>query len=206
MNAYAPRTSEILTSLMAAQAATHSELLKEVSVGELIAALRNRAFGMSLILFGLPNILPIPGLPIICGLVLAILALQIAFGRETPWLPQGISARRISRSKLNGILSRALPWIKKIERFSRPRYAIATSALVRRVVGGTVFLLAILLIVMPIPWIGSMPQGVAIILFGLGIAERDGILIASGFVFSAIAALIGAGIAFALWYGANILF
>ncbi len=206
MNAFAPRTSEILTSLMAAQAATHSELLKEVSVGELIAALRNRAFGMSLILFGLPNILPIPGLPIICGLVLAILALQIAFGRETPWLPQGIAGRRISRSKLNGILTRALPWIKKIERFSRPRYAIATSAVVRRVVGGTVFLLAILLIVMPIPWIGSMPQGIAIILFGLGIAERDGILIASGFVFSALACLVGAGIAFVLWYGVNILF
>ena len=191
---------------MAAQAATHSEILKEVTVGELIAALRNRAFGMSLILFGLPNILPIPGLPIICGIVLAILALQIAFGRETPWLPQSIASRRISRSKLNSILTRAVPWIQKIERFSRPRYAIATSALVRRVVGTIVFLLSILLIILPIPWIGSMPEGVAIILFGLGIAERDGVLIACGFVFSAIAALIGAAIGFAIWYGANILF
>ncbi len=206
VTASAPRTSEILAGLVAAQTATHSDILAQVSVGELMAALRNRAFGLSLILFGMPNILPIPGLPVVFGLVLAILAAQIAFGREAPWLPRAIADRTVSRKALSGVIGRTLPWVRWIERFSRPRFPAAVSPLARRVVGATVFVLAFLLVVLPIPWIGSMPQGIAITLFGLGLAERDGFLIVAGYAFSGLAFLIGAAIGLAVWYGALLIF
>jgi hypothetical protein len=206
VTAYPPRTSEILAGLVAAQSASHQDILSKVTVGELMAALRNRAFGLSLIMFGMPNILPLPMLPVVFGTVLAIIALQIAFGRESPWLPGALSNRSVSRKALASVINRTLPWVRWIERVSRPRFPVVLSQVGRRAIGLTVFILALLLIVLPIPWIGSMPQGIAITLFGLGLAERDGFLVVAGYIFSGIAFVVGAAIGLAVWYGALLIF
>ncbi|MEI8145920.1 MAG: exopolysaccharide biosynthesis protein [Alphaproteobacteria bacterium] len=202
----APKTTAILAGIVAAQATSHRELLATVTVGELLSALGARAFGLTLILFGLPNLLPVPGLPILTGLVLALLALQILLGRNTLWLPSRLAAAQISRPTLANLVSRALPLIERAERFCRPRFAIAAGPTARRVVGGTVLLLAILLVIVPIPWIGSLPQGLSICALGLGLAERDGIVVIAGFALSAIAGLCAAGITYAIYAGALLIF
>jgi len=190
------KTSQILASLMSAQSSTHSEILATVTVGDLLAALRNRAFGISLILFGLPNLLPIPGLPIITGIVLVMLALQIVVGRDVPWLPDRIARTALPRAKLTAVMDRTLPLLASLEKVTRPRFRLAAGPAARRAVGLAVLVLAVLLIIVPIPWIGSMPQGLALCVFGLGLTERDGVLVAAGFLLAAIAAAIGAGIGY----------
>ncbi len=190
------KTSQILASLMSAQSSTHSEILATVTVGDLMAALRNRAFGLSLILFGLPNLLPIPGLPILTGIVLVVLALQIVVGRDVPWLPDRIARATLPRAKLTAVMDRTLPLLASIEKVTKPRFGLAAGPTARRAVGLAVLILAILLIVVPIPWIGSMPQGLALCVFGLGLTERDGVLVTAGFLLAAIATAIGAGIGY----------
>jgi hypothetical protein len=190
------KTSQILASLMSAQSSTHSDILATVTVGDLMAALRNRAFGLSLILFGLPNLLPIPGLPILTGMVLVVLALQIVVGRDVPWLPDRIARATLPRAKLTAVIDRTLPLLASIEKITKPRFGLAAGPAARRAVGLAVLVLAILLIIVPIPWIGSMPQGLALCVFGLGLTERDGILVVAGFLLAAIATAIGAGIGY----------
>ena len=187
---------------MAAQASSHSDILATVTIGDLLAALRNRAFGLSLILFGLPNLLPIPGLPIITGMVLVVLALQIMVGRDVPWLPDRIARTALSRAHLTAVMNRTLPLLTSIEKVTKPRFGVAAGPTARRAVGLAVLVLAILLVIVPIPWIGSMPQGLALCVFGLGLTERDGVLVIAGFLLAAIATAIGAGIGYTVLAGA----
>ncbi len=153
------KTSQIIASLMSAQTSSQAEVIGTLTVGDLMASLRTRAFGLSLILFGLPNLLPIPGLPILTGIILALLAVQIVLGRDVPWLPARIAGTTLPRERLNQVMARTLPLLRWIERVTKPRFALAAGPTARRVVGLTVLVLAVLLIILPIPWIGSMPQG-----------------------------------------------
>lgn len=200
------KTSQILAGLMAAQSSTHSEILPIVTVGDLLAALRNRAFGLSLVLFGLPNLLPIPGLPVLTGLVLVVIGMQIMLGRDMPWLPERIARASLPRASLSRVMARTLPILTSIEKLTKQRFALAAGPLAHRVVGFVVLILAMLLIVVPVPWIGSMPQGLALCIFGLGLTERDGVLVIAGFVLAAAATAIGAGIGYTVFAGAAALF
>jgi hypothetical protein len=196
------KTSQIIASLMAAQASSHAEVIGQLTVGDLMASLRTRAFGLSLILFGLPNLLPIPGLPILTGIILALLAIQIVVGRDVPWLPARIAGAKLPRERLNSVVARTLPLLRWIEQVTKPRFAVASGPTARRVVGLTVLVLAVLLIILPIPWIGSMPQGLALCVLGLGLTERDGVLVTAGFVLAAVATAVGAGIGYTVFAGA----
>ncbi|PTM52349.1 exopolysaccharide biosynthesis protein [Phreatobacter oligotrophus] len=196
------KTSQIIASLMSAQTSSHAEVIGNLTVGDLMASLRTRAFGLSLILFGLPNLLPIPGLPILTGIILALLAVQIVLGRDVPWLPARIAGATLPRERLNQVMARTLPLLRWIERVTKPRFALAAGPTARRVVGLTVLVLAVLLIILPIPWIGSMPQGLALCVLGLGLTERDGVLVTAGFVLAAVATAVGAGIGYTVFAGA----
>lgn len=200
------KTSQILAGLMAAQTSTHSDILATVTVGDLLAALRNRAFGLSLVLFGLPNLLPIPGLPVLTGLILVVIGMQIMLGRDMPWLPDRIARATLPRARLSRVMARTLPVLASIEKLTKPRFSLAAGPMARRVVGFAVLVLAVLLILVPVPWIGSMPQGLALCVFGLGLTERDGVLVIAGFILAAVATAIGAGIGYTVFAGAAALF
>jgi hypothetical protein len=179
-----PRTSDLLAGV----AAAHGE--GDVAIGALVEGLRNRAFGLSLLLFGIPNCLPLPpGVPVVCGGVLAFLGAQLMLGRSAPWLPRRLAERTIPASVLAAVVTRALPWVRRFERLSRPRLARLAGSTAHRIVGLVVMLLAGVLI-LPIPFLGNMPPGVAISILGLALVERDGLLVLAGFV----AALLGVGV------------
>jgi hypothetical protein len=75
-----------------------SDLTRErISVGDLLAALGDRALAALMFVFAIPNVLPAPpGTSAILGIPLLFLAAQITFGRR-PWLPVIISQRSIPR-------------------------------------------------------------------------------------------------------------
>ncbi|WP_245263186.1 exopolysaccharide biosynthesis protein [Azorhizobium doebereinerae] len=195
-----PRTSELLAAVLAA----HTE--PRVSVGDLIDALRNRAFGISFLLFGLPNCIPMPpGIPVICGIILALIGLQMAMGRQELWLPQALARRTFSRSVLETIITRSSSWIAWFERWSRPRMEVFAGPTARRVVGALVVLLGFVLL-LPIPFLGNMPPGIAVCILGLGLVERDGAVILGGFFATALGTLVAFGMTWAIWQGAVAIF
>ena len=58
-------------------------------MGDAVEVLRDRAFALLVVVLALPNCLPMPPpIPLVCGFLLAFVAIQIALGRSTPWLPR----------------------------------------------------------------------------------------------------------------------
>ncbi|SEP47605.1 Uncharacterized conserved protein [Methylobacterium sp. ap11] len=186
------RTSEILTVL----AAQDTERL---TVGEIVAVLRDRAFALLVVLLGLPNCLPMPPpIPLICGLLLALVAAQIAAGMSAPWLPRSLLGRSIARSDLQRAVSRAVPLLRRLERWSRPRLRVFENDIGMRTMGVLILALSLVLIVAA-PLVGQIPLGLAVTLVGLGLVERDGIVVAAGLGIGVLGVLLNLGFVYAVF-------
>ncbi|SEG15437.1 Uncharacterized conserved protein [Bosea lathyri] len=175
-------------------------------MGSIVAALKDRAYALLVVLLGLPNCLPMPPpIPLVCGLVLAFVAAQMLAGRTMPWLPQALLARSIGKPELTRAVARALPILLRLERFSQPRLTMLGGAFAIQVLGFVILVLALGLIVAA-PFIGQIPLGLAVCLVGLGLVERDGVIIIIGAVFGAIGLMLSAGFAYAIFSGIHGLF
>lgn len=176
-----PRSlSQLLTEIAADT--TH----ERVSIGDLLASLEDRALAALLLIFALPNVIPVPpGTSALLGAPLLFLTAQLAFGMK-PWLPQFITARSMSRDQFASLISRAAPWLSRAERLLRPRWSAWCRPPAEYLVG-LVCLLMSLIVFLPIP-LGNMLPALAICVMALGILERDGVWVLSG-LFTAIAAV-----------------
>ncbi len=166
----------------------------EVSVSELLQGLGDRAFGMALLLFALPNCIPSPFGPIF-GPPLVFFGVQMVLGRRAPWLPQSIARRRIGRASAIATVERGRPYLRWVERLCRPRLEAVTAPLGERLIGALVVVLAAL-IAIPFPFSNFVPA-VAIIVLAIGLIEEDGVAVLLGAVtgLAAIALVVSAAVA-----------
>lgn len=191
-----PRTSELLSAIVTAHSA------ERISLGELVHALRNRAFGLTMLLFGIPNVLPMPpGIPVICGVLLCLVGVQMLIGRDELWLPGWLAARTFSRDLLERVIGKALPWVQRFEGWSRPRYPNFAGPAARRGIGLMVVILGLELM-LPIPIVGNLPPGFAVCILGLGLVERDGAFIIAGTVATLLSMGVMGLLSWALFQGA----
>jgi hypothetical protein len=169
-------TSEILRSL--AEREGESAPLRDV-----ISAMGMRAHGIALILFALPDALPlpIPSLSAILGIPLVVIAGHLVLFGEGSGLPERVLAARIPRSALRTLARFGAPALRALELVSRPRL----SALLRyqRVVGLVCLYLALLLL-LPIPFV-NFPPALCLVVIALGLVQRDGVLVVIGVVLTA---------------------
>lgn len=188
------RTSDVLTVLASQEG-------ERLTVGDIVAVLRDRAFALLVVLLGLPNCLPMPPpIPLICGLLLLLVAVQIAAGMSAPWLPQMLLGRSIALSDVRRAVTRAVPILQRLERWSRPRVSVFETALGMRGMGIALLALALALIVAA-PIVGQIPLGLAVCLVGLGLVERDGLVVIGGLVIGLFGVAINAGFAYAVIAG-----
>lgn len=170
-----------------------------MTVADIVAALRDRAFALLVVLLGLPNCLPMPPpIPLVCGLLLALVALQIVAGRAAPWLPSALLKRSIPQEAVSRAVTRALPVLQRLERWSKPRIEFLESPVALRLIGLLIFTLALGLLVAA-PLIGQIPLGLAVCLVGLGLVERDGVLVMVGLVMGALGLAVNFGFAYAIF-------
>lgn len=192
LNAAEPgrRVSEILKSIAA------DATQDRITIADLLSAMEGRAFGALLLLFAFPNILPSPpGLAGILGLPLIYLASQLMLGRS-PWLPNFIANRSITRESFASLVTRAAPWIARAERMLVERMVFLVAPAAQRGLGALCLLLALIL-VLPIPF-GNMLPSVAICILALGILERDGAWILGGLGAGLVAMVVVGGLAYGL--------
>jgi len=172
------------------------ESRRRVSVGDIMAALHDRAIGAMILVFALPNVVPMPpGTSAILGLPLLFLTAQLTFGLR-PWLPKAIAGRSIDRLHFAAVVRRIAPWMMHAERLLRPRLQALARPPFEYLVGAICLLLSIILF-LPIP-MGNIPPAIAICLFALAILERDGVWVLAGLCASAAAVAIVWGVLFAL--------
>lgn len=166
-----------------------------------MAVLRDRAFAVLIVLLGLPNCLPMPPpIPLICGLLLALVAVQIILGRPTPWLPDVLLRRSIASVDVDRAVARAMPTFRRLERFSRPRMTFLDNPIAMRLMGVVIFVLALGLLFAP-PFVGQIPLGIAVCLVGLGLVERDGLVVLGGLIIGSVGLTLSLGFVYAIFSG-----
>jgi hypothetical protein len=195
-----PRTSELLAAIASAEGEPR------ILFGDLVAAMRNRAFGVLFLLFGIPNCLPMPpGIPVVCGIIVALISAQMVMGRDQLWLPRMLARMSFARSDLKRLVTRAEPWIRRLERVAKPRLNLFVDARSRRLIGAVVMILGIALLA-PIPIVGNIPLGIPICILGLGLVERDGAIVMAGYLATLLGLAITAGLGWLILQGAFAIF
>lgn len=167
------RSSEILMEIV------HDKNLENhLTYRYILQALGDRAFGIVFLFFSLPSVLPfsiVPGVSLIFSLPIVIFAVEMIFARKSLWLPKIIANKTISHSKISKIIAAVVPYVIKLEHFSKPRWALMTCRTMEIINGITILCLALLLM-LPIPF-SNFIFGSLLAIFSLGIVEKDGILI-----------------------------
>ncbi len=193
------RTSQILLALA-------SQPGERLTVRDIMGVLQDRAFALLIVLLGLPNCLPMPPpIPLVCGLLLALVAVQIVFGREVPWLPGQLLNRSLARTDVERAVGRAMPTFRRLERFSRPRMTFLETPLAMRLMGAILLVMALGLLFAP-PFVGQIPLGLAVCLIGLGLVERDGLVVLGGLVIGSVGLILSLGFVYAIVTGLDTFF
>jgi hypothetical protein len=152
-----------------------------ISIGEIIEAFGERAFGFVLILFSLPNCVPAPpGIAGIVGTPVLIFGVQMMLGHKHPWLPGFIRRRTISTAKFKRLIDIAEPKLQWLESWCRPRLTQLFSAFGDRVVGLFAFLAA-LSVLIPFPGT-NFPPSIALVIVSIAVMEEDGYLLVLGYL------------------------
>jgi hypothetical protein len=151
-----------------------------VTVQQLLEAVGRRAYGPILTLLGFVAIGPLTLVPFttsLFALVILLISLQMAFGKRYPWVPGRILRMEFPRQALvNGIKS-AQGWVRPIDALLAPRFTFLTEppfAMLIALVGVAAALVTFPLSLVPI---APVVPCLAVLLFGLGVTARDGVLI-----------------------------
>lgn len=193
------RTSQVLAALA-------SQPGERLTVRDIMGVLQDRAFALLIVLLALPNCLPMPPpIPLVCGMLLALVAVQIVYGRPTPWLPNALLNRSIASVDVERAVTRALPVFRRLERFSKPRMTFLDTPFAMRLMGLVILVMAFGLLFAP-PFVGQIPMGLAICLVGLGLVERDGIVVLCGLVIGTFGLTLSLGFIYAIFSGLETLF
>ncbi len=171
---------------------------KSPSIGELMEAVGDKGFGLLLIILSLPSAIPVPavGYSTPFGICMVIIAAQIFIGRTEVQLPTRLKKIRIPLKLVRSITSFALGFLKKTEKFIKPRQRWIHSKLGHSILSITISIMAIFMI-FPIPGTNTLPA-MAIFVIGISIAEEDGLIAITAMLFSTLAAAFSGWLAY--WF------
>ena len=127
----------------------------------------------------------IPGVPVLMGLLILLVAGQLLFHREHIWVPHWLLNRSVTRDKL----SKTVGWVQTparfVDRFLRPRLTALTNRTAQYVVAAVCAIIAALTPVMEVVPFSANVAGAAITAFGLSLISHDGVLALIAFAFTA---------------------
>jgi len=188
------RTSEILDGLLKDASPDY------VTLAWLFGSLRERSFGILLLLIALIGLLP--GASIFTGLFLLIPAVQMILARPFPVLPGVIASRRLSTPSVARLVRHVTPVLRWLERFTYPRWTTPFESTTRVI--GTVVLLLALTLLPPLPFSHIIPA-IVIMLIAFSFLEKDGVLLLMSLLCAVVSIAITVATVWATVIGANLL-
>lgn len=162
------RMSEILADI------ANDPARDRIAIADVRDAMGDRAFGAMMLVFAAPNTLPVnaPGVSVVLGIPLLFLSLQLMLGFAVPWLPQALVQTTVTRARFARVMNVIVPWIRRAERLSSPRWPLLAAGLAERVIDLVGVVLSIVLI-LPVPF-GNMGPALAVCILAFALLERDG--------------------------------
>ena len=147
---------------------------KTVTIGSFVSKIQDQGFGILLMTLAFPSALPVPapGYSTPFGLLLAVLGLQMIVGRNTPWFPQMILQKKVSRQTARKLVDRSTKLLSLVEKWVHPRPPSCFNTILIRFWGFLVIIMSVLMI-LPIPLTNTFPAMV-IFFLGAALSEKDG--------------------------------
>ena len=157
-----------------------------ISVRTILQTLSGKGRLLILMLLSLPFCLPIPlpGLSVPFGLLIAFIGIRITFAKHL-WLPSRILSKKVQSSLIKKIVNKTMRVVKKMQVWTHPRLMwLAFHPIMHIVNGLIIFFLGIALALpIPIPF-SNITAAWGVFIISLGIIEDDGIFILVGqFIF-----------------------
>ena len=166
-----------------------------ITLGMMIEAFGPTSFVPALMVPAILVVSPLSGIPLfstICGLSIALIALQMVFARRFVWLPGVLLKRRVHRARLQSALHRMHGLADRLDRIARDRFRVLVYPPGNRlpqamcvVSGGSMPLLEL------VPFSSSI-LGMAVLSCSVAFIARDGLFVFLGAGFMALGALIPA--------------
>lgn len=146
------------------------------TIGDVIRFAGPQAQALLLLVFALPEALPLPvaGMSTILAIPLMLISLQMLLHGADMRLPVSLSQRKVPVGLLQAASARLAQLLGKLERVSRPRWQNLASQ--TRLIGAICLVLS-LIIALPIPF-GNMLPALCIVGIAIGMLQRDGVLVA----------------------------
>ncbi|KCV83190.1 exopolysaccharide synthesis, exoD [Actibacterium atlanticum] len=170
---------------------------EKVALRAVIEALGARGFGPLLVVLSLLVISPVgmvPGVPAIVGATLFLIGLHMMIGRTRLWLPARLGRVMIGANLLRGAakyLRKVMGWLHPV--LGQRRSGLSASPLAVALIGITCVASGVIIIFAG--FIPGLPFALSwhLLVFGLGLTLRDGVLVAIGW------AIVVPEIALILW-------
>ncbi|WP_428406912.1 exopolysaccharide biosynthesis protein [Hyphococcus sp.] len=151
----------------------------EVSLRALLKAWDDRSYGPLFILLGFVGGTPlavVPGAAAVVGVVITLLALQMALGLNHPWLPNVLLKQSISEENLREVRKKMDKPLRFVDHLITERWTWAAGEAMRR--AAAIFVAALGIVMVPfdaVPFAVAAPAW-TVVLFGVAITARDGLV------------------------------
>ena len=148
-----------------------------VTLRELLASLGEQGLLVFCGVLAAPFLLPVtvPGMSTVLGLPMLLIGFAVMVSR-VPWLPERLLNHSLPAATVRKVLHKVGGWAERFEHLVRPRWLGLTGTRTINVLNGALVIVAVLLLMAPIPlvpFVNSIPA-LAILLLCFGMAERDG--------------------------------
>lgn len=168
-----------------------------ISLQDIVDTFNSRGFGPVVALPGLIALLPtgaVPGVPSLCGIFIALIAIQLVMGRKSPWLPRRLRERGIEHDRWHRLIQRVRPWTQRIDHLLKPRLQWLTGRTAQRLLALLMVCLGLVMIPLELlPFAAALPA-LAIVVMALGLTAGDGLMMLIGLV-----VILGGGVSVAAW-------
>ncbi|MEP3665808.1 MAG: exopolysaccharide biosynthesis protein [Roseibium sp.] len=178
MNSTHLKLSEVLRNLRRDIDALTEGDRDVINLSALFSIIGEQAAAALLLIFSLITLVPnIPGATSFLGIpVVGICAMMLIWGQV--WLPGSLRRLSISRERLTGFLTRAIPLVEKVEKLARPRAAWIFVGRRERAIWAWALILAVSVLI-PLPFTAMLPS-LCLCLMAIGLMERDGLWVMIG--------------------------
>lgn len=159
----------------------------KVTLEEILSLAGERIFGFLFVVLALPSALPVPapGYSIPFGIAMFFLAGQLILGRQRPWLPAKMMKGSMKLETVQGFVKKGIPWLQRVERLTKPRFAYLCTSLPGRILLGSAIALMAISMMLPIPLTNTIPA-IGIFIIGFSLLEDDGLISIFGLFICAI--------------------
>ena len=162
---------------------------ERISLGDIVSSLEGRGFGPLLMAPSLIAFLPsgaIPGIPSLCGILIALIAVQKVFGKSHPGF-HPVYAKQTSTRRFSEGVDKITPVTKRIDRLFKPRLTFLFGPVISRLIAALCVMFGLLMIPLElIPMAAAIPA-LAIIFAAIGLSTRDGVMLVLALILFSVA-------------------